>query len=475
MLAVASLSFAGLSQSVAANSIEGVVLDQNGSAVDGAVVLVSASALKIQAKTDDNGRFRFDFAPIAILTLKVTAKGFAQFERKVDTRVSRTIEDVTNLRIVLTTASVSEQVTVAATRTETRIGETAASVVALDPEDLKTTAALTLDDALRQVPGFSLFRRSGSRTANPTTMGVSLRGLGASGASRAVVLADGIPLNDPFGGWVYWNRVPRESISQVEILRGGASHLYGSGALGGVINISTRSANSNSLSVTATYGNENTPNASLFLSGRKRDWGASLATELFSTDGYVLVSPDERGPVDTKANSRNAVTTLKVERWFGQNQHIFGTGSFFGESRKNGTPLQTNRTRIHQFLFGGDLTSLKDGSFNARLHGGTQLYDQSFSAIALDRRTETLTRLQRVPVQFVGFSSQWSRAIGNRQTLVAGYESLQVRGASDELVFVNGLATSLVGAGGRQQTFGAYVEDIVRFGSRLFVNVGGTI
>jgi outer membrane receptor protein involved in Fe transport len=344
--------------------------------------------------------------------------------------------------------------------------------VAIDREDLKTTAALTLDDALRQVPGFSPFRRSGSRVANPTTMGVSLRGLGASGASRAVVQADGIPLNDPFGGWVYWNRIPHDSIRQVEILRGGASHLYGSGALGGVVNISTSAATTNSLSLTAGYGNEATPNVSLFLSGRKRDWGASLATELFSTDGYVLVSPAERGPVDTKAGSRHGVSTLKLERWFGQNQHIFGTGSFFRESRKNGTPLQTNRTRILQFSFGGELTSSKDGSFNARLYGGTQDYDQSFSAISQDRRTETLSRLQNVPVQFVGFSAQWSHPLGSHQTIVAGYESQKVRGASDEIVFVNGQASSLVGAGGRQRTYGAYVEDIIRLGSRAFINAG---
>jgi outer membrane receptor protein involved in Fe transport len=400
--------------------------------------------------------------------LSVAANGFPAVERKIDL----TIEASTNLRIVLVPAPIAEQVTIAATRTPTRISETAASVVALGAEELKSTAATTLDDALRQVPGFSLFRRSGSRTANPTTMGVSLRGLGASGASRAVVLADGIPLNDPFGGWVYWNRVPRESISEVEILRGGASHLYGSGALGGVVNISTNSVNTNSLSLTAAYGNQTTPNVSLFLGGKKRDWRGSLATEVFSTAGYVLVSPGERGPVDTRAGSRNLAGTLRVERWFGPTQHIFGTGSFFGESRKNGTPLQTNRTHIRQFSFGGEIASVKEGSFNARVYGGTQVYDQNFSAINADRQSETLTRLQRVPAQFVGFSSQWSRAIGNRQTLVAGYESQQVRGASDEIVFVNGRASSLVGAGGRQQTYGGYVEDMIRLGSGLFINVG---
>ena len=108
----------------------------------------------------------------------------------------------------------SETITVTATRTETRIGDTPASVVVLSREALQTTAAATTDDALRQVPGFTLFRRSGSRTANPTTQGVSLRGIGASGASRALVIDDGIPLNDPFGGWIYWGRVPRSAIER---------------------------------------------------------------------------------------------------------------------------------------------------------------------------------------------------------------------------------------------------------------------
>jgi len=447
--------------------VEGAVVDQNGAPVTEAEVVVSSPSFTARSKTDLSGKFRFDGLPRTQVELTITAPGFARWLGKINP-----LEVPSPLRVVLEPAAISEHVTITATRTPTRISETAASVVAVGAEELKSTAAATLDDALRQVPGFSLFRRSGSRTANPTTQGVSLRGLGASGASRAVVLADGIPLNDPFGGWVYWNRVPRESISQVEILRGGASHLYGSGALGGVVNISTKSVNTNSLSFTAAYGNETTPNASLFLGGKKRDWRASLATEVFSTRGYVLVSPAERGLVDTRAGSRNVATTIKVERWFGQNQHIFGTGSFFGESRENGTPLQTNRTRVRQFSFGGEVASVKEGSFVARVYGGTQVYDQNFSAISTDRRSETLTRLQRVPAQFVGFSSQWSRAVGNRQTMVAGYESQQVRGASDEIVFVNGLASSLVGAGGRQQTYGVYFEDLIRFGSRMFLNVG---
>lgn len=77
---------------------------------------------------------------------------------------------------------------------------------------------------LRQVPGFSLFRRSSSVVAKPTTQGVSLRAIGSSGASRTLVLWDGIPINDPFGGWVYWTRIDPAHIDRVEIDRGKTRH-----------------------------------------------------------------------------------------------------------------------------------------------------------------------------------------------------------------------------------------------------------
>src|ERR1051326_1703004 len=117
-------------------------------------------------------------------------------------------------------AQVADAITVTATRTETRLADTPASVVVLDKKTIDDSPSMTIDATLRQVPGFTLFRRAGSRRANPTSQGVSLRGVGASGASRALVLDDGIPLNDAFGGWVYWGRVPRVLLERVEVLRG---------------------------------------------------------------------------------------------------------------------------------------------------------------------------------------------------------------------------------------------------------------
>ncbi|MFN2533500.1 MAG: TonB-dependent receptor, partial [Pyrinomonadaceae bacterium] len=101
-----------------------------------------------------------------------------------------------------------------------------------------------------------------------------------------------------------------------------------------------------------------------------------------------------------------------------------------------------------------------------------QLFDQNFSAITLDRNNETLTRVQRVPVQVIGFSGQWMRVVGATQTLVAGLEGREVRGSSDELAFVNGRATSFADAGGRERGIGGYVEDVINVHARLFVNLG---
>jgi outer membrane receptor protein involved in Fe transport len=452
--------------------IEGIVQDQTGAPIARAeVTLTKESVVIAKVTTDSDGHFQIDAATTQDATLTIHAQGFAQFEGK----LSAIQTNLLGLEIALVPAPLSEQVTVTATRTGTRLGDTAASIATLSSTDLSNTAAQTLDDTLRQVPGFSLFRRSGSRTANPTTQGVSLRGVGASGASRAVVLADGIPLNDPFGGWVYWSRVPRISVNSIEVLRGGASHLYGSAALGGVVNIFTRQPQAPVLILETSYGNQQTADASLFAGGRKDKWSASLAAETFRTDGYIVVDERERGRVDTPANSRNAVLNLSIERILPKVGSIFAGASFFGEARQNGTPLQTNRTHIRQFATGGDFQTKQAGAFSLRAYGGTQVFDQNFSAVSADRNSETLTRLQRVPAQSTGISTQWSRAAWKRQTLVAGLEAREVRGASDETVFVAGRANSLVGAGGRERTVGLFLEDIIRLAQNLFVTVGARV
>ncbi|MDX6270966.1 MAG: iron complex outerrane recepter protein [Acidobacteriota bacterium] len=450
----------------ASQRIAGVVLDQADAPVNGAEVSLMSGASELAGTiTDEAGEFSFDaFVARETLSVVVRARGFQTLEQS----WSGEKIGAAGLRLVLAPAPLSEELTVTATRTQTRLNETAASVVTLSAAELETTAAVALDDALRQVAGFQLFRRAGSRTANPTTQGVSLRATGASGASRALVLADGIPLNDPFGGWINWGRVPRESVSRVEVLRGGFSHLYGSGALGGVVNILTRrAATAPVIALEASYGSQRTPDASLFIGGRRGRFGATLAAEIFHTDGYIIVDEAARGRADTPAASRRTSLDLMLDYESRHDARLFFRASYFGESRANGTPQQTNRTHLRQWSAGGDWTRARLGSVNVRAYGGTQVYDQVFSAVAADRNSETLTRVQRVPSQFAGLSAQWTRSFAARHTLVAGLDAREVRGASDELVFAQGRAASLVGAGGRERSVGVFVEEIAQLTSRL--------
>src|SRR5450432_49262 len=117
-------------------------------------------------------------------------------------------------------------------------GDPAFSIVVIDPKILAISDRL--DDALAAAPGFSLFRRTSSLGANPTTQGVSLRGIAGSGASRALVSLDGVPQNDPFGGWVIWNSLPPETIGEAQVIRGAGSGPYGAGALTGVVALSEK-------------------------------------------------------------------------------------------------------------------------------------------------------------------------------------------------------------------------------------------
>jgi outer membrane receptor protein involved in Fe transport len=449
--------------------VEGIVRDQTGAVIAGAEVSLSITSNVIAVtQTDDEGRFVFEHVTQPEALLLIRARGFSRVEK--NWRASGAV--ATRLEIVLAPATLAEEVTVTATRTETPLGDTAQSVAVLSREQLKTTAALALDDALRQAAGFQLFRRNGSRTANPTSQGVSLRGVGASGASRAIVLRDGIPLNDPFGGWVYWSRVPRASVSRVEVLRGGASNLYGSGALGGVVNIMTRSLDAPVVELEASYGNERTPDAALFAAASRRGWSATVAAELFRTAGYVLVDGRESGRVDTPATSRHVALDLTLERKINMDGRVFLRGSYFVETRANGTPLQTNRTHTRGLSAGGDYQFKRAGALSLRVYADAQLFDQNFSAVSTDRNSETLTRVQRVPAQVFGLSAQWSRGFGSRQTIVAGVDAREVRGASDEIAFAQSRATSFIGAGGRERAFGLFAEDILRVSSRLYVTGG---
>jgi outer membrane receptor protein involved in Fe transport len=413
--------------------------------------------------TDTEGRFTLEIGPTDRGRLIVEAQGFQPY-----TRALAGIDS--ELRIVLVPAPASETVTV--TRSTSRVEETSASVTLVTRRDLDSAAAVTLDDKLRQVPGFSLFRRAGSRTANPTTQGVSLRGVGASGASRALVIADGVPLNDPFGGWVYWGRVPAESIAQVEVLRGTSGDLYGSSAIGGVISVLTRRPVAQPFaSIETSYGTERTSALSGYSSIAASRWSGSLAGDFFKTGGFIPVDEAQRGTVDMRANVGRWVIVPFLQRSFNKADRVFLNAEFFHEERENGTRLQTNNTDLKTFSSGIDWQVNDAHLLALRTNGGVQRYTQTFSAVSADRNSESLNRLQHVPSNFVGVSGQWT-ATHLKKSIFAGGEMRRVEGHSDETGFVAAGPSSRTDAGGREFTGSVFAGMIVPFRSRLIVSAG---
>ncbi len=359
--------------------------------------------------------------------------------------------------------SASAQVTlptmvVSATRALQSPGQVPFSLVVLPGDTLRSAPAATLDDALRSVPGFSLFRRSDSFTANPTAQGVSLRGLGPSGASRTLVLLDGVPLNDPFGGWVAWSKVPRESLAGAELVRGGGATAWGNAALGGVVQLLTEPAGDSRLRVAASAGDFATHSVELAVTQPLGGGTLQLSGRDFATDGFNLVAPEDRGPIDTAAWSRHQWLNARWSQPVGGNAELTLTGRTFTESRGNGTPYQRNSSRENFGSVALHAQPDKTFAWTATAYAQDQSFASTFSSVNVARTVETPASDQfAVPAIALGgaWTGTWIQPDGAHTT--AGVDLREVRGETREnYSFANGDFTRQRVAGGTQDFAGLF-------------------
>ncbi|HYS18086.1 MAG TPA: TonB-dependent receptor [Candidatus Binatia bacterium] len=352
-----------------------------------------------------------------------------------------------------------EPVVVTVTRMEQKVGEAPASVTVLTRDDIRQSASQTVDDLLRQVPGFSLFRRSSSLVTHPTTQGVSLRGIGPSGTSRALVLVDGVPANDAFGGWVYWSRIPMQGIEQIEVVRGGGSSAWGNYALGGVVQVLTRRPTERAAFFDASYGLNDTMNFDLLLQEAQGPFRIALEGNYFSTGGYYVVKHSRRGSIDIEADSNHSTFNGRVELVASPEASLFVSGTYFDEERNNGTPLQFNRTGSGSGAIGGRLGTPDDGEWRLLLFADNQAFRSTFSNQAANRNSETLALDQRVPTTSAGGWLQWSRRFG-AHLVAAGGDSRWVTGETNERVYNAGNFVRNRDAGGQQFIGGVFAQDV---------------
>src|SRR5438477_1405761 len=352
-----------------------------------------------------------------------------------------------------------EPVVVSVTRMEQKAGDAPASVTVVTRDDIRASASQTVDDLLRQVPGFSLFRRTSSVVGHPTTQGLSLRGIGPSGTSRALVLVDGVPVNDAFGGWVYWNRIPLQGIQQIEVVRGGGSSAWGNYALGGVVQVITRRPTERAAFFEGSYGTRDTMNFDLLLHDVEGPFRIALEGSYFDTEGYMVVKKSRRGAIDIEADSRHSTFNGRVELVATPEASLFVSGTYYDEERGNGTPLQFNRTGYGAVAVGGRLGTVADGEWRLTLFANTQKFRSTFSTQAADRNSETLALDQRVPTTSAGGGLQWSHRFGTN-LLSAGGDARWVKGETDERVYNAGAFVRTRDAGGQQFIGGIFLQDV---------------
>lgn len=449
-----SIAISGLALSAQAQTTRTLTVEDGmGRAISGA--LVRDANGQLLATSDAAGLMQFLCdAPCAV---RVEAAGFTPQQVQADTETV----------VRLSPASTAEQVTVTAYRSPMGELESPATTRVLTQDALQSTAAITTDGQIRQLPGVELFRRSSSLVANPTSQGISLRGLGSTSASRTLVTLDDVPLNDPVGAWIHWLEQPQLAIKSMEVLRGGASDLYGSSAIGGVVNVRLREPAANAFALRSSYGGLNTYAEDAEAQMTQSGWGVLMAGGATGTDGFIQEAPWQRGPVDTNSNVHAQNGLLLGEHKHGAWRE-FVRGSGFNEARANGTPYQTNGTRLWRYATGGDWQSAGGATAALRLYGAAEHYRQTFSSISnlpdfgdaecSYRCGEIPTKFAQIANNELGGAAHWSQPLGAGLLLLAGSDVHDVRVWDDEQSF--GSAAALTDTRVHQRDAGAYVEGL---------------
>ena len=249
-----SLSLALLGWPVAAHaqqgdgSIRGVITSADHRSVMGARIAVESPERVVVS--DANGRFTLRNLSPGRYEVLVTAIGHKPMRKSVDVVAGQTA----SLDAQLEPGSLMlSSVIVTATRTPTEASQVASTVNILTPEHVQTSPARESQDLLREIPGVELPRTSS--LVGGTAQIVSIRGVDEG---RTVVLFDGIPVNDAWGEWIDWGRVPKGMLDRVEVVEGGTSSLYGNGAMGGVISFFSRPLAPCAINMTVEGGSRDT-------------------------------------------------------------------------------------------------------------------------------------------------------------------------------------------------------------------------
>ncbi|EKY28275.1 TonB-dependent receptor [Brevundimonas diminuta 470-4] len=358
-----------------------------------------------------------------------------------------------------TQPTVVDEVVVTAARLPPAAGEAAFSVVRLD--GLALDRSTRLDEALASVPAVSLFRRTTSLSANPTTQGISLRAIAPSGAGRTLVTLDGVPLNDPFGGWVLWSQLPTEALESLDIVRGAGAGPYGAGALTGVIQLRERERGGVLDASIAERGGARLAGAGGLDAGALRLTGSALYE---TSDGYTPVRGAAAGAADTPLDLTTKAAALRLDAPLGE-ASLSLRASAYDEERGSGL-LGARSSASGHLLSATAAKRPQDGDYGWRLQAWRRESDfaNTSVAVAADRNATTPANDQyETPATGWGVNAALRRASrdvgGGRLEWEVGADARFNEGETRERFrFMDGAFTRDRIAGGETSVAGLYGE-----------------
>ena len=341
-------------------------------------------------------------------------------------------------------------VVVTATRTERSLRDVPVSTTVVPRADVRATPAQTVDDVVRTIPGVYVPFES-AVVEHPTANFVSMRGLGGI---RTLVLQDGVPLNDPFFGYVQWNKIPMELIDHIEVVRGGSSNLFGTYALGGVINMITRTPRTDAAEVEASYGTNDTRRGNVFVS---RSLTPALRVTFdgnySNTSGYLRPYPDQIGPLDRNGWGRAATIYGRADYTPSRDLSAYVRSSGYSLTQNQGSPLGRDGQHawdvaagVNRRFAGG--RALQASAFFER----DRVYTNNTDPLTARGVDEFLSNLHTTPARDIGGSIQWSQLVAHASaTLLTGLDFRSIEGEDRSQNFSAPNTPSYFEAGGGGQ------------------------
>ena len=355
-------------------------------------------------------------------------------------------------------------VVVSATRSERPLEGLPVSASVINRRDLIESPSRTVDDAIRAAPGVQL-PLDGTTSIFPLQPSIAMRGMGVGDtATRALVLVDGLPINGAFFGNVFWNRAPKQTIDRVEVVRGAGSSLYGSYALGGLVNIVTRPAGPKEGVVEGSYGEQNTLQGNLWY-GQSVGSGAAVGfnANYYDSDGYNPFPSNQLEPVNQKISSRLYNLQGRADFTLSGGSTGFLRIGYNNQNWNGAYQLQNTKIEVPDVAGGvtldlGNRTTLGIRGFYAHEDFRTQ------NVSVPDPTTSFVSNAHQTTSDDYGLSVVWSKGFdGVISRVTAGADYRYIDGQDNQDIYnVPGVLAANVLGGGKQGALGVFAEASVR-------------